>query len=220
MLLSNEPRTRVAEVAFHQRQGFLADGNDAFLITLANAADAAGGTIDVHDAKADEFGDAEAGGIENFEHGAIPEAERRLFIGAGKDFFHFFKAQIARKRAPDFGRLQVEGGIFGDEFLDLGVTEEIAQSDEMASDGAALELLAIEASEEIDEIVAANRFESEFAFLAELVEFEEVAAVGGDGVGRKALFHANMGEKGGDGRGDFHQEPAHSSAGSRRVAMP
>ena len=65
----------------------------------------------------------------------------------------------------------------------------------MSGDGATFELLAIEVGKEIDQDVAGDSFEGEFALLGELVKFDEVATIGRGGVGRETLFHARMSEK-------------------------
>ena len=114
----------------------------------------------------------------------------------------------------------MERGVLSNEFLGLCETEKIAQGNEMPGDGAALQFLEIEARQKIDEVVAADGFEAKFALLGELIEFEEVASVSGDGIGGQPLFDANMSEEGGDRGSNFHQEPASSSAVSRLTAMP
>ncbi len=62
----------------------------------------------------------------------------------------------------------------------------------MASYSLALELLAIQTSEKIHQIVAADGFEAEFAFARKFIEFYEVAAIGRHGVGGKPLLHAHV----------------------------
>ena len=93
---SDELGARVAEVALHERQGFFANGDDALFIAFPDATDAAGGAVDIHNAKADEFGDPEAGRIENLEHCAVAQAPGRLFVRARKELFDLFEAQITR----------------------------------------------------------------------------------------------------------------------------
>ena len=90
----------------------------------------------------------------------------------------------------------------------------------MAGNGAAFELLAIEAGEEVHKIVARNRFEGELILLGERFELEHVPGIGGNCVRGQALLYANVSEISGDGSRNFHHEPANSSAVSRRVAMP
>src|SRR5580704_848001 len=98
----------VFQVALDEGQSFLADGNNAFLVTLAYAANASCGTIQIHDAKMNEFGDSEAGGVENFQHGVVSKAERGLVIGLRQQALEFFQPEIARERTAYFGRFQIQ----------------------------------------------------------------------------------------------------------------
>ena len=90
----------------------------------------------------------------------------------------------------------------------------------MAGDGAALELLAVQAGQEVHEVVAGNRFQGEFAFFAKTSNLSMSRPIRGNRIGRQALLHANVGKEGGDCGRNFHHEPANSSAVSRRMAMP
>jgi len=220
LALGQKLRAGIAKIAIDERDGFFAYGNDAFLVSLADTADATGGTIQIQDTKIGEFGDPQSAGIENFEHGAVAQADGSFLVGLSEELFNFFETKIAGKRAANFGRFQMDGRIFRDEFGDLREAKEIAQGDQMTSDRAAFEILAIEAGEKIDQVVPCNRFEDELVLFGVDVEFEHVSAVGGDGVGGEAFFDSNVRKESRDGSRDFHHEPANSSAVSRRVAMP
>src|SRR5271169_2156870 len=73
--LANQLGARITKKTFNQGQGFLADRDDAFLVALANATDAADRDVEIHDPKADEFRNAQARGVENVQHSAIAQAQ-------------------------------------------------------------------------------------------------------------------------------------------------
>ncbi len=130
-----------------------------------------------------------------------------LIVGLIKQAFDFFEAKVSGQGAANLGRFEIESGINGDEILNLCIAKEIAQSDEMAGDGAGFELLAIEVGEKVDDDLACNGFEREFALLGKLVELDKIAPIGRGGVRRKPLLDARMGKKRCDEWSDFHQEP-------------
>src|SRR5208283_5084880 len=150
LALANQLGASIAQKALDQRESFLTDRDNALLVALADTTHAANGSVEIHDAKRDEFGNAKAGGIKNVEHGMVAQAQRRLVVGLCQKAFDFFEAKIARERTANLRRFQVHGRIRGDEFLKLGEAEEIAQRYEMTRYGAAFELLAIEAGQEFD----------------------------------------------------------------------
>ncbi len=75
---SDKPGTGVAKIPFDKRKCLLANRNDALFVSLTDAANAADAGVEIHDAKIDKFGDAQTGGVEDFEHGAIAKTERCL----------------------------------------------------------------------------------------------------------------------------------------------
>ena len=184
---SEKLRAGIAEITIHECHGFFADGNDAFLVALADAADIARGAVEIHDAQAGQFRDAKAAGIKDLKHGAVAEADGSFLVRLSEQLFDLFEAEIVRQGATDFGRFEILGGILGDKLLHLGVAEKIAKGDEMTSDGAAFELQAIETGEEVNEVVAANGLECELALFGEGFELEQIAAIGGHGIVGEAL---------------------------------
>src|ERR1700747_3101012 len=49
--LANQLGARIAQIALHQCEGLLADRDNALLVALADASDAANCSIEIHDAK-------------------------------------------------------------------------------------------------------------------------------------------------------------------------
>src|SRR5579872_370414 len=69
-------RAAGSEIVFHGLERGLSDRYQPVLVAFANHAHIAHIFFDVGDSDAAEFGNSEAGGVEEFEHGAIAEALR------------------------------------------------------------------------------------------------------------------------------------------------
>src|SRR5579862_974749 len=67
-------RAAGSEIVFHRLKRGLSDRYQPVLVALADHAHVAHVSFDVGDSDAAELGNPEAGGVEEFEHGAIAEA--------------------------------------------------------------------------------------------------------------------------------------------------
>src|SRR3989442_177667 len=103
-------RPGVAEILFDDGERLLANGNNAFLVAFADATNTADFGIEIGDAQPRELRYTQAGRVQNLEHGAVPQAERSVGVGLGKQALHFLEAEIAWQGTPDLRRLEIHRG--------------------------------------------------------------------------------------------------------------
>src|ERR1700687_139629 len=94
-------RPGAAEILFDDGERLLANGNNAFLVAFADAANTADLGVEIGDAQPSELRYTQAGRVQNLEHGAVPKAERSLDIGLAEHALDFLEAEIARQGTPD-----------------------------------------------------------------------------------------------------------------------
>src|SRR6266850_1743064 len=170
-------RPGIAEVFFDDGERLFANGNNSFLVAFADATNTANFGIEIRDAQPGELRYTQAGGVQNLEHGAVPQAERCLGVGLGEQALDFLKAEIARQGTPDLRRLEIHRGVFRNQLLDLGEPEEVTQGDQVPGHGLALQFLTIKTREKIHQIVAADALEGALAFAGKFIEFYEIATI-------------------------------------------
>jgi hypothetical protein len=94
------------DVALQPFGGDLAQRHQALLRALAHHAHHVVVEADLEQADADQLGNAQAGGVEQFEHGAVAQAERGLHVGCAEQVFHLLFRQglgeaLGRRRLVD-----------------------------------------------------------------------------------------------------------------------
>ena len=87
--------------------GLASDGHQALLISLADAADAADAHIDIGNAEIQQFRNAQSRGIQDLQHGPVPQPDRSREVRGLQQLVNFLDPQIRRQAAADFRRLQV-----------------------------------------------------------------------------------------------------------------
>jgi len=125
--LAKQFRPGIAKILFDDGERFFANRNNALLVAFADTTNATDPGIEVGDPQSNELRYAQAGGIQNLEHGAVPEADGIFHIGLVQHALDFFEAKIARQIAPNFGRFEIDCGIFPNQLADLGKTEKVAR---------------------------------------------------------------------------------------------
>jgi hypothetical protein len=104
------------QVAVYPVLGFIPHGHEPVFAALAH--------IDPHHAlvqahieqvEADEFADAQAGGIEGFQHGAVAQAQGAVFIGGMQQVVNLVFGQCLGKARGLFGGMQAEAGVTFDQ---------------------------------------------------------------------------------------------------------
>src|SRR5260370_18077567 len=125
MHFAEQLRPGVAKIPFDDGKRFLANGHNTLLVAFANAANAPNFRIQIAGAETDELGHAQAGRVQNFEHGAVPKADGSLHIRLGEETLDFLEAKIARQSAVDLRGFQIYRRIFANELVDLRETEKI-----------------------------------------------------------------------------------------------
>ena len=89
-------RAGAMDVTFDGSHGVFADGDEAFFLPFAAYAQDAVLQVEVAEAQADEFADAQAAGVEQFEHGGVAAAGWRGGVGGSQQFFDVCFADAAR----------------------------------------------------------------------------------------------------------------------------
>ena len=129
-----EERAGFGEVAVEPGGGAFADGQQAAFAVLALADEqGAGGGIVVAVIEVGHFGAADAGGVEEFEDGAVAQAEGIGGVGDGEQALDFLVAEGFREVAGLFARqVEVGGGVGGD---DAGAAEPGEEAPDAAEAG-------------------------------------------------------------------------------------
>ena len=112
----------------------LADGHQALLAPLADACEVLLREVQVDQPDGDQLADAEAGCIQQFDHRAIAEAERRRDVGLRDQPIDFFERKELRQRGPRARRAQVVGWIVFDRAIQGEVAIEAADGGDQARD--------------------------------------------------------------------------------------
>ena len=154
-------------------EGVIADRRDAFLFAFAANADEALGSVEIFNAQAAEFADAETAGINRFENGGVAEVNRAIdvfaFLLRGFALFgefedrrveqrvHLLCGEEAGEAAFEFGELDVFNRRSGDNAATDEKLVERTQRGKAKADGSASELLATKITEIGTEIIALER---------------------------------------------------------------
>ena len=99
------------DVALDGSHGVFTDGDDAFFLPFAAHTQDAVLQVEVAEAQADEFADAQAAGVEQFEHGGVAVAGWRGGVGGGQQFFDVCFADAARQRFLQARRFETGGRV-------------------------------------------------------------------------------------------------------------
>src|SRR6185436_16023543 len=85
----------------------LADRDDPLLAPLADAGEVLLVQMQIRLAHTDELGDAQPGGIEQLDHRAVADAERRRYVRLRDQRVDLFTRQELRQRRPRAWRPQI-----------------------------------------------------------------------------------------------------------------
>ncbi len=95
--------TRGFQIRLHGRQGRLADGRNPLLVPLPDGAQDAAFEIEIGDPDGAQFRDAEAGGVEQLQHGVVPNAGRLGCAGSRQQQLDLVSIQKLRDILPLLG---------------------------------------------------------------------------------------------------------------------
>ena len=93
-------RPRVLQVARRPGGRLVADRDEPLLAALPDARQVVFVEMQIRDPDADELGDAHAGGVEQLEHRAVAQAERRRDVGLRDERVHLLEREERRQRRP------------------------------------------------------------------------------------------------------------------------
>ena len=110
---SHVPGPSVPKVGLQATQGPTPDRNHPVPVTLAVAhQERAPFPIDVPELEVHQFAPTEAGGIEHFEDGPVPEADRPAPVRNGENRLHLLRVQHPPRQAPRSPRdLELQGRV-------------------------------------------------------------------------------------------------------------
>ena len=134
---AHEVRAQLRHVALHRVDGGLADRHDALLVALADHVDDAERLVEVVDLERAHLARAQAGGVHEFQHGAVAQPEGAVVRARGLDqFLHLARRERAGELLPRGGPLQEARRVLLQ--LEVGVqpAEEDAHGGQVADDGA------------------------------------------------------------------------------------
>ena len=91
--------------------------DQAFSIALAPYPDEARFPIDLRDCQLHQFGDAQAGRVQNFEHSLVAHAERGSCVWHRDQCVHLFLGRDVGQWATKLGQMEQRGWIFPRQFV-------------------------------------------------------------------------------------------------------
>ncbi|MNF88826.1 hypothetical protein D3C84_713290 [compost metagenome] len=187
-LAAEEKGSRFALVTLDPGDGFLAQGHQALLAALAEHLEHALAQVDLFQGQADQFGDAQAAGVEHFEHGAVAQADGVFQVGGFQQGFDIRLGQRLGQRPPQLRQVHLQGGVFGYQVLAQQEAVEAAQPGKETCRGASLVALAQAPGQVVEDEVATGLVRFQAPLMEPAVEMREVAAVSRAGVGGQAFL--------------------------------
>src|SRR5216683_2937275 len=193
---SGEFRAAFRQVLRDGLNGLASDGHQALLLSLADATNAANTHVDVRNAKIKQFGNAQSGGIEDLQHGTVPQSIRSRKVWRLKQLVNFIHSEIRRQAAPDFRRLQVFGRVLVDRPLHHPELIYSPERNQIPRHGPAVQLFFVQAGKKINNVFPGGVFHPKFLPLPQKFgESPEVAPIGENRILREATFHAHVAQK-------------------------
>jgi len=150
-LFGEEVGAAFINISFDGLLGGAAEEDDALAVAFA-ADDELGGAAGLVDGEADELADAEAGGVEGFEDGAVAKPEGGFRVGGGEELVHVALEEELGEAAALAGGGEADGGVGGGCAAGFEVAIEGAEGGELAGDGGSGVVLFVEVGEEAPEV--------------------------------------------------------------------
>lgn len=137
--LDGEMDAHFCEVMPEMKQSGFADGHEALFAAFSKDFHKALIGIDAREFEAGQLGDAEAGGIEDFEQGPCADALRRFRVDSGKYGLDLLHAQHDGQLAAKAGQFQLFAGVVGEPAVGEEKSVKGAQGGDIAGQGALAE---------------------------------------------------------------------------------
>jgi hypothetical protein len=182
-------RAAASEVILEGGESGAADGDEALFGAFAHDANEAGLGLKVGEFERADLGDAEAGSVEEFEHGAVAKTEGRVRGRGFGEAGDFVAIEELGKLGFGLGKGEEGGGVVGDFALSEEKAVEIAERDEVTGDGAGGQTGGEEVVQIKAKIVAGGGPGGEMSGFPGLPG-GKIALVGVQGGARKPLLHA------------------------------
>src|SRR5258708_2456130 len=193
---SSKFRTALRQVLLDGLDGLASDGHQAFLVSLADASNAADAHVNFRNAEIKQFGNAQSRGIKDLQHGTIPQSIRSRKVWSLKQLVNFIHSEIRRQAAPDFRRLQVFGWVRVNHAFHHREFIYSPERNQIPRHGPAVQLFFVQAGKKINNVFPGGVFHPKFLSLPEKFrESPEVAPIGENRILREASFHAHVAQK-------------------------
>ncbi len=166
----------------------LAERHEPFLAALAEHAQYALAQVDLIGAQADELAHAQARGVEQLEHRAVAQAERRVDIGRADQRLDLRFGQRLRQRPRQLRRVEQQGRISIDRAEPLLHAEEVPQRRQQARVAARAVAAAQAFTEVVVQVRTRRARETHACMRAPAREALEVAPVACERVFGEAAF--------------------------------
>lgn len=166
-----------------------AEGNESDLAALAADAKTAFGDGKIMQRQIGEFGDAQAGGVEEFEDGGIADGLGAVALRSVEQAFDFVLAEAVGEETRETGSVEVLGRVVARDFFVEQEGMETANGTEVAKGGACVEPVFVQGGKIGEDILARD-----LGGVVDIVRGEpaevagQIATVGGDGAFRKAVL--------------------------------
>ena len=177
------------QVIFHTVRGHLSHWHEAFFPAFAAHPDETGRGVHVPEVQGHHFAGTQAGAVEEFQHGGIPLAQRRVPVGRPEKALNLFPAQDVRKHVLFLRWGDLLRGIVDQNTLFAQKTIQGLDGDQFPG-GRACRNAQFPALREIARNVVGRQAQKgrEIFLPDEIPETVQVREVGGQGVARKAFF--------------------------------
>ena len=108
---AQEHGTDGVEIVLQAGQRLTAERNEAFLVAFAAHAHEAGFAVDLRDLQLHQFGDAQAGRVQDFQHGPVAHSERGVVFRRGEQGLHPLAGGHARQGPAELRQAQQCGRV-------------------------------------------------------------------------------------------------------------
>ena len=193
---SCQPGTRLGLVALDPAARLLPERHQALLAPLAEAGDETQLEVQVRGAQPDQLRDAQAGGVEHLEDGAVAHAQRRAGVRRRQQRLHLGRAQVARQRLERLRRLQVLHRVRVEPALAHCEAVQSPHRVDGARDGARLKAGVAQGRDEARQVGLSKLEQVSAASQGELAQPAQVVRVGQQRVLGEAALHAQVIEVG------------------------
>ena len=188
VLHGREQGAHIAQVVGHAHDGGVMQRHQPLFAALAENFYHAPLEIEIEGLQFDEFGNAHPRRVEEFEHGAIPQAQLARGIRGVEQAEDFILRQHFGQKGREFGRVHEFGGVGGQIAAIHAPRQKITQGGDAARQRAGGVPALTEPRHEKRHILVAQARKRRLQLFQKVPQRVEVLPVGGHGIARQAPF--------------------------------